>query len=117
MKTLMAKLQATYPNSNKRIVVGFSADKDIYQCSQTILSIVKEPSRIHLVEAVNLRAAKIQKILDAVRLRGDEALLEYTTAFDKVSLEYIQVSSQEFVLKLLWGQIFELIRPKHMLFR
>lgn len=66
MKTLMAKLQATYPNSNKRIVIGFSDDKDIYQCSQTILSIVKEPSRIHLVEAVNLRAAKIQKILDTV---------------------------------------------------
>lgn len=39
----------------------------------------------------------VQKILDAVRLRGDEALLEYTAAFDKVSLEYIQVSSQEFV--------------------
>jgi histidinol dehydrogenase len=41
--------------------------------------------------------ASVQKILDAVRLRGDEALLEYTAAFDKVSLEYIQVSSQEFV--------------------
>jgi histidinol dehydrogenase len=41
--------------------------------------------------------ASVQKILDAVRLRGDEALLEYTAAFDKVSLKYIQVSSQEFV--------------------
>ena len=41
--------------------------------------------------------ASVQNILDAVRLRGDEALLEYTAAFDKVSLEYIQVSSQEFV--------------------
>ena len=41
--------------------------------------------------------ASVQKILDAVRLRGDEALLEYTAAFDKGSLKFIQVSSQEFV--------------------
>ena len=65
MKTLIAKLQVTYPKQSKRIVVGFSADKDVAQCSQMLLSIVKDPSRIHLVEAVNLRAAKIQSIIDA----------------------------------------------------
>jgi len=65
MKTLIAKLQATYPDQEKRIVVGFSADKDLTQCSNALLSVVRNPSAIHLVEAVNLRAAKIEKIIDA----------------------------------------------------
>ena len=71
MTTLTAKLQATYSNQKKRVVVGFSADKDVQQCSQAILSIVEDPSCIHLVEAVNLRAAKIQSILEADPMMKD----------------------------------------------
>lgn len=65
MTTLIAKLQATFPNQDKRVVIGFSADKDQAQCCKLLLDLVKDPSRIHLVEAVNLRAAKIQTIIEA----------------------------------------------------
>ncbi len=71
MATLTAKLQATYPNRKKRIIVGFSADKDVRQCSQALLSIVDDPSCIHLVEAVNLRAAKINAIIEADHMMKD----------------------------------------------
>ncbi len=71
MKTLIAKLQATYPDQGKRIVVGFSADKDIAECSQALLSIVQNPSAIHLVEAENLRAAKIRNIINADSKMGE----------------------------------------------
>lgn len=63
MRTLVAKLMATYPNTKKRYIVGFSADKDINQISQMLLSTVPGPDSIHLVEAVNLRAAKITDII------------------------------------------------------
>jgi len=65
MKTLIAKLEATYHDRNKRIVVGFSADKDIKAISNLLIAAVGTPSRIHLVEAVNLRAAKIDDIIQA----------------------------------------------------
>jgi dihydrofolate synthase/folylpolyglutamate synthase len=65
MKTLVAKLEATYPEKNKRYVVGFSADKDIAEIGNLLLSVVPDPSNIHLVEAANFRAAKIEKILEA----------------------------------------------------
>ena len=65
MKTLVAKLQASYPEKNKRFLVGFSADKDIAEIGSLLLSVVPHPSNIHLVEAVNLRAAKIVDIQKA----------------------------------------------------
>ena len=65
MEHLVLKLQATYPDQDKRIVVGFSADKDLYQCGESLLSIVEDPSRIHLVEAAHPRAAKLEDIMKA----------------------------------------------------
>lgn len=65
MEHLVLKLQATYPNQEKRIVVGFSADKDLCQCGESLLSIVEDPSRIHLVEAAHPRAAKLEDIIQA----------------------------------------------------
>jgi len=73
MKTLVAKLQATYPSITKRYVVGFSADKDIAEIGELLLSVVPDSSHIHLVEAVNLRAAKVEDIFRAVpRLRPQD---------------------------------------------
>jgi dihydrofolate synthase/folylpolyglutamate synthase len=66
MKTLVAKLQATYPSQPKRFIVGFSADKDISEIGNLLLSVVPDPSHIHLVEAVNLRAAKLEEIFCSV---------------------------------------------------
>uniref|UniRef100_A0A7S3Q101 Mur ligase C-terminal domain-containing protein n=1 Tax=Chaetoceros debilis TaxID=122233 RepID=A0A7S3Q101_9STRA len=76
MITLVAKLEATYPNKHKRYVVGFSADKDIAQIGKLLLSFVPSPSNIHLVEAVNLRAAKICDILEAEPLLKESNFVE-----------------------------------------
>ena len=65
MKYLAAKLESTYPNKAKRIVVGFSADKDLAQCGDTLLSIVNDPSSIHLVQASHPRAASLEQILES----------------------------------------------------
>ena len=40
---------------------------------------------------------KVKTILDDVRLRGDAAVKEYTKQFDKVEIEQLQVSKEEFV--------------------
>lgn len=74
--TLVAKLEATYPNKHKRFVVGFSADKDIAQIGKLLLSVVPSPSNIHLVEALNLRAAKICDILEAEPLLKESNFVE-----------------------------------------
>ena len=65
MEHLVLKLNATYPDMTKRIVVGFSADKDLSQCSDSLLKMVDNPSQIHLVEAAHPRAAKLEDIVDA----------------------------------------------------
>mmetsp|Transcript_23090 Transcript_23090/g.49988 ORF Transcript_23090/g.49988 Transcript_23090/m.49988 type:complete len:526 (-) Transcript_23090:1108-2685(-) len=62
---LIAKLHTSYPSSQLRIVVGFSADKDIKSCSDILLENVSHPNRIHLVESPNPRAASINSILEA----------------------------------------------------
>lgn len=77
MDYLVKKLQATYPDANIRMVVGFSADKDLKLCGSTLLNFVADPSSLHLVEAAHPRAAKLEDILQAQpALRGsnfDEA--------------------------------------------
>lgn len=62
---LVSKLKATYPDREKRIVAGFSADKDLKQCGEFLLKIVEDPSRLHLVEAAHPRAAKLEDIIEA----------------------------------------------------
>ena len=62
---LIAKLRAKYPSAQLRIVVGFSADKDVKSCSDILLENVADPSRMHLVESPNPRAASISSILEA----------------------------------------------------
>ena len=77
LETLVAKLKKTYPDKVKRFVIGFSADKDIKENAKLLLSIVPDPSHIHLVEAVNLRAAKVEDILDqAPELRNSNNALD-----------------------------------------
>lgn len=66
MVYLIRKLQATYPDSDFRFVAGMSSDKDLGQCARALLSTVgADASRIHLVEAANPRAAKLEAILEA----------------------------------------------------
>lgn len=106
MKTLIAKLQATYPNHGKRIVVGFSADKDLAQCCQLLLSVVKDPTKIHLVEAVNLRAAKIEKIVEAdpaMRYTNFEVEDRSITAQVKLGLELAKSRNE---ILIVCGSVF-----------
>jgi len=72
MTQLVAKLEKTYPGRRKRIVCGFSSDKDLTACGRALLSTVGEdPGCIHLVEAAHPRAAKLEDMLEAEpRLRG-----------------------------------------------
>lgn len=65
MDLLTNKLKATYPNQVKRIVAGFSADKDLSQCAHSLLTIVPNPSNLHLVEAAHPRAARLEDMLQA----------------------------------------------------
>lgn len=65
LQCLVGKLEVTHPKRKIRLVVGFSADKDLIKCAQTVLSMVVTPSAIHLVEAVNIRAAKLEAIFKA----------------------------------------------------
>merc|ERR1711957_586828 len=65
MDLLVNKLKATYPHQTKRIVAGFSADKDLSQCAKLLISIVPNPSSLHLVEAAHPRAATLEDMLKA----------------------------------------------------
>jgi dihydrofolate synthase/folylpolyglutamate synthase len=82
MKLLQAKLLNLFPTARTnskndsssssqhqktysyRFIVGFSSDKDLASCSQTLLSLVNnDPTKIHLVQASNPRAASLRDIL------------------------------------------------------
>jgi dihydrofolate synthase/folylpolyglutamate synthase len=66
------------------MLVGMSSDKDLRLCGESVLQAVDgDPSRIHLVEAANPRAAKLQAVLEATNL--------YDACFD---LEDPSVTSQ-----------------------
>lgn len=67
MAHLVKKLQATYPTMKEktRIVVGFSADKDLKLCGSALLDYVSDASKLHLVEAAHPRAAKLEDMLEA----------------------------------------------------
>lgn len=64
LEQLFSKIQRKYPESSTRIVVGMSGDKDIQKCSELILNFVSDPSKVHLVESSNPRAASISVILE-----------------------------------------------------
>lgn len=62
---LVSKLSRTHPGRKMRIVAGFSSDKDLAHCGRTLLSHTSDPHSLHLVEAANPRAAKLEDILKA----------------------------------------------------
>jgi dihydrofolate synthase/folylpolyglutamate synthase len=106
MKTLIAKLQATFPNKKKRIVVGFSADKDISLCSQALLSVVDNPLGIHLVEAINLRAAKIQSIIEAdPKMKGTNFDVEDRSITAQVQLA-LELAEKNNEILIVCGSVF-----------
>ena len=70
MEYLISKLNKTYPNldpsQNMRMVVGMSADKDLKQCTDTLLQYLGgNATKLHLVAACHPRAASVPKILEA----------------------------------------------------
>jgi dihydrofolate synthase/folylpolyglutamate synthase len=71
LEQLFSKIQSKYPGASARIVVGMSADKDIRKCSDITLDFVSDPSKVHLVESSNPRAASIATILECNPLLKD----------------------------------------------
>ena len=65
MEQLVAKLGRAYPDLPKRIVCGFSSDKDLAHCGRTLLELATDPSSVHLVEAFHPRAARLEDMLVA----------------------------------------------------
>lgn len=67
MSYLVGKLNSLYPHKKKRFVVGFSNDKDIQKCVDSILKAVENNvSQIHLIQASTPRAATLEEIWHAV---------------------------------------------------
>lgn len=64
MEYLLRKLQATYPDSSFRIVVGMSRDKDVGLVGKMLLDVI-DVDAVHLVEAYHPRAAKLEDILES----------------------------------------------------
>lgn len=88
LEQLFSKLKTRYPTSNARIVVGMSADKDIKTCSEIILNFVSDPSKIHLVESSNPRAASISSIVECNPVLKES---QYSETPEKESSVAIQV--------------------------
>ena len=66
LKLLIYKLKQNYPGRKKRVVAGFSSDKDIQKCAKYLISAVNNATdQIHLVEAAHPRAASIETIINA----------------------------------------------------
>jgi len=71
IQLLLYKLQSQYPQVKKRLIIGFSADKDIRQCASILLHNSNDNydtisvDRLHIVEAAHPRAAKLEDILNA----------------------------------------------------
>jgi dihydrofolate synthase / folylpolyglutamate synthase len=64
MLYLIRKLNATFPQSKFRMIVGMSSDKDTNLCGQYILQGVHNNAEaIHLVQAAHPRAARIEDML------------------------------------------------------
>jgi len=71
MEYLIFKLTETYPNldptKNVRMVVGMSADKDLKQCTDSLLAYLggDNVAKLHLVAASHPRAASVNDMLEA----------------------------------------------------
>lgn len=67
MSYLVEKLNALYPKKRKRFVVGFSNDKDVRKCIDSIqYAVDNDLTQIHLVQASTPRAATLEEIWQAV---------------------------------------------------
>ena len=117
LKLLIHKLKEKYPVEKKRIVVGFSADKDIQQCAEYLLSAVHSDSnQIHLVQASHPRAATLEAIIDvAPSLRGAHYSLDdrsITTQITK-AMELSAMSQDEIVV--VCGSVFLMAEARQSL--
>ena len=110
LEYLMIKLQSNYPTSSLRIVVGFSADKDVKSCSDILLNSVSHPNKIHLVESPNPRAASISSILKSHPTLSECNYIEHETkGVSSVSLqvkEALKLAALNDELLVICGSFF-----------
>jgi dihydrofolate synthase/folylpolyglutamate synthase len=114
MAYLVQKLKATYPESSFRFVTGMSSDKDLGQCSRTMLS-AADPSQIHLVEAAHPRAAKLPEILVAEpRLAECNYNLDDRSITTQVT-EALELSRQNGEILVVCGSVFLMAEAREAL--
>ena len=116
LEYLMIKLQSNYPTSSLRIVVGFSADKDVKSCSDILLNSVPHPNKIHLVESPNPRAASIVSILKSHPTLSDCNYIENEAkGVSSVSLqvkEALKLAALNDELLVICGSFFIMVETR-----
>jgi len=106
MDLLANKLKATYPNQAKRIVAGFSADKDLSRCAQSLLSIIPNPSSLHLVEAAHPRAATLEDMLKAEPRLGDSNFDEADRSIAAQVQSAVRLAQERGEMVIICGSVF-----------
>jgi len=115
MDLLANKLRATYPNQAKRIVAGFSADKDLAQCAQSLLSILPNnnnnnnnnpSSSLHLVEAAHPRAASLEDIRLAEPRLNDSNFDEADVSIAAQVRSAVRLASERGEMVIICGSVF-----------
>ena len=102
---LFTKLRHNYPSTNLRIVVGFSADKDVKTLSDLLLENVSHPSKIHLVESSNPRAASISTVLESANPKLLECNYQQTSVSVQVK-DALKLAATNDELLVICGSFF-----------
>jgi dihydrofolate synthase/folylpolyglutamate synthase len=115
MVQLVSKLERAYPFRKKRIVCGFSSDKDLSACGRALLSTVGGPSRIHLVEAAHPRAAKLEDMLDAEPMLKDANFDEKDRSVAAQVKSGLQLAAEGNELLIVCGSVFLMAEAREAL--
>jgi len=116
MDHLSSKLKVKYPLAKKRIVAGFSSDKDLSKCGQSLLDMtVQDPSCIHLVEAAHPRAAALKDIVQAQPQLQHSNLNSGNTSIKAQVKLAIQLAQENEEMLVICGSVFIMSEAREML--
>jgi dihydrofolate synthase/folylpolyglutamate synthase len=112
---LVWKLRTTYPDTNFRIVVGMSADKDMALCGKIIMEAVGgEADRIHFVQAAHPRAATLEAILEATSMKNAHYDLEERTLSLQIH-QAMELAVEKKELLVVCGSVFLMAEAREAL--